>query len=65
MQRYILLRILLIPHRQDSTVKAVVRDIGVDTLASLAVIAGGIFIYTIGFYRADGIAALPIAIRSR
>lgn len=43
-------------------VKNVLKDIIIDNLASLGVIIGGILIMTKQFYRADGIATIPIAL---
>ena len=43
-------------------IKILLRDVGVDILASLGVLAGGVVILTYQFYRADGIAAIPIAL---
>lgn len=57
----VLLR-LFWPYREDPTVKAIFADIMIDTLASVGVIIGGIVILSTGYYRADGLAAIPIAI---
>lgn len=43
-------------------VKAVLYDIRIDAMASVGVLISAILILTIGFYRADGIAAIPIAL---
>lgn len=43
-------------------VRNVLKDIIIDNLASGGVIIGGIFIVTRQFYRADGIATIPIAL---
>jgi len=48
-------------YREDPTVRAVFTDIKIDTLASVGVIASGIVILLTGYYRTDGIAAIPIA----
>lgn len=53
---------LLWRYKADPTVKAVFADIKIDSLASTGVIMGGVTILLTGFYRADGIAAIPIAL---
>lgn len=58
----IFLLALLVRHRGDSTVRAVFVDILIDTLASVGVIIGGVVIFFTEFYRADGIAAIPISL---
>ncbi|MFY9457526.1 MAG: cation transporter [Candidatus Spechtbacterales bacterium] len=58
----IFLAVLLIRHKGDTTAKAVFVDTSIDILASMGVIAGGIVILFTGYYRADGIAAIPIAL---
>jgi cobalt-zinc-cadmium efflux system protein len=58
----IFLAILLIRHKGDTTARAVFVDTSIDILASMGVIAGGVVILFTGYYRADGIAAIPIAL---
>ena len=58
----IFIAVLLIRHKGDTTAKAVFVDTSIDILASMGVIAGGIVILFTGYYRADGIAAIPIAL---
>jgi cobalt-zinc-cadmium efflux system protein len=53
---------LLLSHRGDKTVRAVVLDISIDTLASIGVIIAGVVILFTQFYPADGIAAIPISL---
>ncbi len=58
----LILLVLLIRHKGDTTVKAVFVDTSIDILASMGVVAGGIIILFTEYYRADGIAAIPIAL---
>ena len=53
---------LLLPYRKDPTAKPVFTDIMIDTLASIGVSTSGIVILFTSYYRADGIAAIPIAL---
>ena len=55
------LLILLWSYRYDPAARAMITDIKIDALASVAVIVGALIILFTGFYRADGIVALPIA----
>jgi len=48
--------------RKTFLIKIALRDNFIDMLASIGVLIGGLIILTTGFYRADGIAAIPIAL---
>ena len=58
----LILLFLLIRHKGDTTAKAVFVDTSIDILASMGVIAGGLIILFTGYYRADGIATIPLAL---
>lgn len=51
-----------VPVRNLFLIKILLRDDFIDMLASIGVIIGGVIIMTTQFYRADGIAAIPIAL---
>lgn len=48
--------------RKIYLIRFLLRDVIIDWLASLGVLIGGVVIMTTDFYRADGIAAIPIAL---
>jgi len=51
-----------VPVRKIFLIKALLRDDFIDIFASLGVLVSGVVIIFTGFYRADGIAAVPIAL---
>ncbi len=48
--------------RKTFLMKIALRDNFIDMFSSIGVLIGGLIILTTGFYRADGIAAIPIAL---